>query len=244
MSKRYLALLIIAVTVAAAVGCLLAVAALTFSSYGDFFGQAPAETPTPTKTFVPTFTSTPIVVPSPTDTPSPTSEPMPTAPPETPIPTQPPTPSLGPPTNTPVPPPPAPTPTPRPPTPTNTPQPTYDYHYVSGPDKDACHPGYCLPEIGGMVIDAQGNPLDNFSRVWLKLESAAFGVQYCLTGDPGQMLQAGQFKFQSAGLKFGVYTLTVVESQGGRSLSAPYEGKMNSLVRAGQQTNLIFQRNY
>ena len=243
MNKRSLALLIIAVTVAAATGCLLAVAVLTFSSYGDFLGQAPAETPTPTKTFVPTFTSTPAVVSSPTDTPSPTSEPMSSPPPEAPTPTQPPTPTLGPPTNTPVPPPPAPTPTPRPPTPTNTPQPAYEYHYLSGPSKDPCHPGFCLPEIGGMVVDPQHNPID-YPQVWMKMESAAFGVQYCLTGDQAQRLQPGQFKFQSGGLKFGVYTLTVLESQGGRPLSATYEGKMNSLVKAGQQTNLIFQRNH
>ncbi len=241
MNKRSVAILIISVTVAAAIGCLLAVAVLTFSSYGDFLGQAPAETPTPTKTFVPTFTSTPAVVSGPTDTPSPTSEPLPSTPPETPIPTQPPTPTLGPPTNTPVPPPPASTPTPRPPAPTNTPQPSYEFYYVSGPIKDTCLPEWCLPEIAGIVIDAHGNPLDNFNAVWLKLESDSFGVQHCRTGDPAQMLQPGQFKFQSDGPRFGEYTLTVVQGPGGSALSAPLWEKMNAWSKA-QQTYIVFQK--
>ncbi len=241
MDKRFLAILIIAVTAAAAIGCLLAVGVLTLSSYGDLFSQAPAETPTPTKTFVPTFTSTPAVVSSPTDTPSPTSEPMPSPPPETPIPTQPPTPTLGPPTNTPVPPPPASTPTPRPPAPTNTPQPVYEYYYVSGPIRDFCHAGFCLPEISGEVRDAQGNPIDRY-LVWIELDSDRFGVEYCAVGDEHKMLQPGQFKFEShGGQLFGDYRLTVIRSQGDPTpLSATAYLKMRSLK--SQQTEIIFQK--
>lgn len=235
MNKRSLVLLILATVITTAPGC----------SIGDFFGQKPAATLTPTKTLVPTFTSTPTIVPGPTETPVPASTEMPTMLPETPIPTETATPTLGPPTNTPAPPPPAPTPTPRPPAPTNTPQPVVEFHRVAGPIKDPCFPGWCLPEIRGTVVDAQGNPLDNFNRVWLKLDSVTFGVEHCATGEEAQMLQPGQFKFGSPnGLKFGVFTLTVVRSPGGDPLSAPYEGKMNSLVKAGQQTGIVFQRTY
>lgn len=230
MSRRILALLIIPVTVAAAIGC----------SFRGFPGLEPTATPTPTKTFVPTFTATPTIVPSPTETRVPTSTPEP------PTPTQPPTATLGPPTSTPTPRPAAPTPTPKPPPPTKTPQPAYEFHYMSGPTKDPCHPGWCVPEISGVVNDAQGNPLDNFNRVWLKLESETFGVEFCATGDEVKALQPGHFKFGSPdGQLFRQYTLTIVRSPGDQTpLSAPLEEKMNSYTRGGQQTNIIFQRNY
>jgi len=236
MNRKSLVLLILAVVITTALGgC----------SIRDLFGQKPAATPTPTKTFVPTFTSTPAVVPGPTETPAPTSTPMPTMLPQTPTPIETATPTLGPPTNTPTPRPPAPTPTPKPPAPTNTPQPAYEFHKVSGPIKDPCHPGFCLPEISGIVIDAQGNPLDNFNRVWIELDSQIFGVQYCATGEEALMLQPGQFKFNSPdGQKFGEYTMRVVRGPGGDPLSAPYQGKMNALAKAGQQTGIIFQRTH
>ncbi len=233
MSKKYPILLIIAIIMAMILGC-------SIGGY-SLVKLEPTATFTPTKTLVPTFTATPTVVLSPTDTPAPTATPMPTTPPEPPTPTHTPTPTLGPPTNTPTPRPPAPTPTPRPPTPTKTPPPVYQYYHVSGPIKDRCHPGYCLPEISGEVRDSQGNPIDNFNAVWMKLESDAFGVQWSRTGDQAQLLQPGQFKFQSEGLVFGEYTLTVFDAQGGRPLSAPLQQKMVAYTRA-QQSNIIFQK--
>lgn len=242
MNRRSLALLIGAVLAAMIFGCSIAmtVGAVALGwPVGDLLGLGPAATLTPTKTFVPTFTATPSIVPSPTATQAPTSTPEP------PTPTQPPTPTAAPPTNTPTPRPPAPTPTPKPPPPTNTPQPVYEYHHVSGPIKDPCHPGWCLPEISGVVWDAQGSPLDNFNRVWIKLESETFGVQYCATGDETLALQPGHFKFNSPdGRVFRTYTLTVVRSPGGQALSAPLDEKMNSIVKGGQQTNIVFQRNH
>ena len=110
------------------------------------------------------------------------------------------------------------------------------------PTKDRCDPGWCLPEISGTVLDAEGNPLNNFTRVWLKLDSVGFGVQHCITGDEAKMLQPGQFKFSSEGLEYGEFTLTVVEAPGGRELSASYWGKMNAIRKAGQQTGIVFQK--
>jgi hypothetical protein len=241
MSRKNLVLLIAATVVATTVGLSILATAVAII-FDSSLGGGPAESPTPTKTLVPTWTATPTIVPSPTDTPTPTETPTPTTPPETPTPTQPPTATPGPPTNTPTPRPPAPTATPRPPTPTNTPQPVYQYYHVSGPVKDPCHPGVaCLPEVSGQVQDSQGNPVDNFNAVWLKLQSEAFGVQWCRTGDPAQMLQPGQFKFQSEGLLFGEYSLTVFDAQGGRPLSAPLEQGMSAYTRA-QQSNIIFRK--
>lgn len=242
MNRRSLALLIGALLAAMIFGCSVAmtVGAVALGwPIGDLLGLGPAATITPTQTFVPTFTATPSIAPSPTETQAPTSTPEP------PTPTQPPTATVGPPTNTPTPRPPAATATPRPPTPTNTPQPVYEYHHVSGPIKDPCHAGWCLPEISGVVWDAQGNPIDNFNRVWIKLESETFGVQYCATGDETMALQPGQFKFNSPdGRLFRTYTLTVVRNPGGQALSAPLNQKMNSIVKGGQQTNIVFQRNH
>jgi LysM repeat protein len=163
-----------------------------------------------------------------------------------PSPTPAPTPPAPPPTATPTSPGPAPTATPRPPTPTNTPSQGYLYHYVSGPIKDSCHPGFCVPEISGVVRDAQGNPIDNADAVWIKLESENHGTRYCRTGDPAQYLQPGLFKFVSPdGNLFGVYTLTVVRSQSDPTpLSPTYSFKMKSYATAGQQWNIVFQRNY
>jgi hypothetical protein len=243
MSRRLLTILVVALALALVCVVGASTAMVLGPSVGGLFG-APAETPTPTKTFVATFTATPSVQPSPTDIPEPTSTPEPTTPPEPPTPTQPPSPTVGPPTSTPKPLPPAPTATPKPPVPTNTPQPVYEFHHVSGPTKDPCHPGFCLPEIGGMVIDAQGNPIERYA-VWIKLESATFGVQYCAVGDTSKMLQPGQFKFQSNDLVFGEYTLTVVRGQGDPTpLSPPLRDKMNSYIGGGQQTNIVFQRNH
>jgi hypothetical protein len=240
MDRKNLVLLIIA-TVVATTFALVTIATMAAMMFGFSFGGEAAEPPTPARTLVPTWTATPTVVPSPTDTPTPTETPTPTTPPETPTPTQPPTATPGPPTSTPTPRPPAPTPTPRPPAPTNTPQPVYQYYHVSGPKKDSCHPGYCLPEISGEVQDSQGSPVDNFNAVWLRLESQAFGLEWCRTGDPAKTLQAGLFKFQSQGLVFGDYTLTVFDAQGGRPLSAPLEQGMSAYTRA-QQSNIIFRK--
>jgi LysM repeat protein len=134
-----------------------------------------------------------------------------------------------------------------PPTPTNTPvQAAYDYHLVQGPTKDACHPGFCVPEVSGIVRDAQGNPLVNAEAVWIKLVSTVHGTLYCRTGDPALLLQPGMFKFVSPdGDVFRDYTLTVVRSSGNPTpLSPTHEFKMNSYATAGQQSNIVFQRNY
>jgi LysM repeat protein len=142
-------------------------------------------------------------------------------------------------------------------TPTNTPKPatatptattaaSYEYQMVRQPDKDACHPGYCVPEVSGVVQDAAGNPLSNSTPVWIKLVSETQGTMYCRSGDPDQLLQEGLFKFVSKdGDVFGDYTLTVVRSQGDpTALSKTYSLRMNSHVAGGQQSNIIFKRNY
>jgi len=150
-------------------------------------------------------------------------------------------------TSTPTQPGPAPTATPRPPTPTNTPPSTaYQYELVQGPTKDPCHPGFCHPEVSGVVKDGRGNPLSNATPAWIKLDSETQGTMYCRSGDPAQLLQEGLFKFVSQdGDVFRLYTLTVVRGQGDPTpLSPTYQLKMNSFVRGGQQSNIVFQRNY
>jgi len=99
---------------------------------------------------------------------------------------------------------------------------------------------------GDVVQDAAGNPLSNSTPVWIKLVSENQGTMYCRTGEPSMYLQEGLFKFSSKdGDVFGEYTLTVVRSQGDPTpLSRTYELKMNSYVNAGQQSNIIFRRNY
>jgi len=158
------------------------------------------------------------------------------------------TPTTKPPTSTPTTAPSAPTATPKPPTPTPTTAPavSYEFQLVRQPDKDACHPGYCIPEVSGVVQDAAGNPLSNSTPVWIRLVSETQGTMYCRTGDPGQLLQEGLFKFVSQdGDVFGEYTLTVVRSEGDpTTLSKAYALKMNSYVGGGQQSNIIFKRNY
>jgi LysM repeat protein len=152
-----------------------------------------------------------------------------------------------PPTATPTQPGPTPTATPKPPTPTSTVSPgTYQYTMVREPDKDPCHPGYCIPEVSGVVQDGAGNPLSNSTPVWITLVSEKQGTMYCRTGEPSLYLQEGLFKFISKdGDVFGEYTLTVVRSQGDpTALSRTYWLKMNSHVNAGQQSNIIFKRNY
>jgi LysM repeat protein len=131
-------------------------------------------------------------------------------------------------------------------TPTTAPAVSYEFQLVREPDKDACHPGYCVPEVSGVVQDAAGNPLSNSTPVWIKIVSKNQGTMYCRTGDPGQYLQEGLFKFVSQdGNVFGVYTLTVVRSQADPTpLSPTYSLKMNSFVAAGQQSNIIFRRDY
>jgi LysM repeat protein len=178
----------------------------------------------------------------------------------TPAPTPTPTVSSGatatpqPPTATPTEPGPTPTATPRPPTATaQLPTPTstvstatYQYTMVREPDKDPCHPGYCVPEVSGVVQDAAGNPLSNSSPVWVMLISETQGTMYCRTGDPSLYLQQGLFKFSSKdGNVFGEYTLTVIRSEGDTTaLSPTYSLKMNSFVNAGQQSNIIFRSSY
>jgi LysM repeat protein len=141
-----------------------------------------------------------------------------------------------------------PTPTPKPatPTPTSTPKQAYEFRLVQGPTKDPCHPGYCLPEVSGTVLDAQGNPLSNDQRVWIKLQCDAYGTLYGPTGDPARSMQPGLFKISSPdGGLFGSYTLTVLRSDTNPTpLSETYEFKMNSYVKGGQQSNVIFQKNY
>ena len=99
---------------------------------------------------------------------------------------------------------------------------------------------------GDVVQDAAGNPLSNSTPVWIKLVSENQGTMYCRTGEPSMYLQEGLFKFSSKdGDVFGEYTLTVVRSQGDPTpLSRTYELKMNSYVNAGQQSKIIFRRNY
>ena len=135
----------------------------------------------------------------------------------------------------------------KPATPTATqPAAAYEFQLVRQPDKDPCHPGFCVPEISGVVQDAGGNPLSNMTPVWIKLVSEHQGTMYCRTGEPSLYLQEGLFKFISeAGDVFGEYTLTVVRSQADPTpLSPTYGLKMNSYVAAGQQSNIIFKRNY
>ncbi|HUS69915.1 MAG TPA: LysM peptidoglycan-binding domain-containing protein [Anaerolineae bacterium] len=142
---------------------------------------------------------------------------------------------------------PTPTATPRPPTPTSTvPAGTYQFQMVQEPTKDPCHPGFCVPEVSGVVQDAAGNPLSNSTPVWIKLVSEKQGTMYCRTGEPSLYLQEGLFKFISKdGDVFGEYTLTVIRSQGDpTALSLTYWLKMNSYVNAGQQSNMILRRNY
>ena len=134
-----------------------------------------------------------------------------------------------------------------PPTPTSTtPAGSYDFTLVRQPDKDPCHPGFCVPEVSGVVQDGAGNPLSNSTPVWIKLTSENHGTMYCRTGEPSLYLQEGLFKFISEdGDVFGEYTLTVIRSQGDpTALSPTYGLKMNSYVAGGQQSNIIFKRNY
>jgi len=123
---------------------------------------------------------------------------------------------------------------------------TYQFQLVRQPDKDPCHPGFCVPEVSGVVQDAGGNPLSNATPVWMKLVSENQGTMYCRTGEPSMYLQEGLFKFSSPdGDIFGEYTLTVVRSQGDPTpLSPAYGLKMNSYVAGGQQSNIVFKRNY
>jgi hypothetical protein len=209
-------------------------------SLGGLLGQGAAATPTPTKTFVPTFTATPSVVPSPTQAPEPTSTPMPTMPPASPTPQVPPTATPGPPTSTPTPRPPAPTNTPKPPAPTKTPQPAYEYELIQDPTKDFCHPGFCMPEVSGQVLDAQGNPVARY-LVTIKMDSPVFGVMYCAVGDEAKMLQPGQFKFDSPdGQVFGTYSLTVVANDRSTPLSPSYDLGGTSAMK-GQHTGIVFR---
>jgi LysM repeat protein len=152
-----------------------------------------------------------------------------------------------PPTATPTQPGPTPTATPKPPTPTSTvSSATYEYTMVREPDKAPCHPGYCVPEVSGVVQDAAGNPLSNSSPVWVMMVSETQGTMTCRTGEPSLSLQEGLFKFNSQdGNVFGEYTLTVIRSEGdSTALSPTYWLKMNSFVNAGQQSTIIFKRNY
>ena len=118
----------------------------------------------------------------------------------------------------------------------------YEYELLQEPQKDFCHPGYCLPEISGDVQDAQGIPVDRY-LVTIKLNSPVFGVQYCAVGDESKMMQPGQFKFETPdGRTFGEYTLTVVRSQGDPTpLSASYRLGGGSALK-GQHTGIIFRR--
>ena len=99
---------------------------------------------------------------------------------------------------------------------------------------------------GDVVQDAAGNPLSNSTPVWIKMVSEKQGTMYCRSGEPSLYLQEGLFKFISKdGDVFGEYTLTVIRSQGDpTALSWTYSLKMNSHVNAGQQSNIIFKRNY
>jgi hypothetical protein len=99
---------------------------------------------------------------------------------------------------------------------------------------------------GDVVQDAAGNPLSNSTPVWIKMVSEKQGTMYCRTGEPSLYLQEVLFKFISKdGDVFGEYTLTVIRSQGDpTALSRTYWLKMNSHVNAGQQSNIIFKRNY
>ncbi len=134
-----------------------------------------------------------------------------------------------------------------PPTPTSTtPAGAHEFTLVRQPDKDACHPGFCVPEVSGVVQDGAGNPLSNMTPVWIKIVSENHGTMYCRSGDPVKYLQEGLFKFVSQdGDVFGEYTLTAVRSEGDPTpLSPTYWFRMNSHVAGGQQSNMIFRRNY
>jgi hypothetical protein len=94
------------------------------------------------------------------------------------------------------------------------------------------------------VYDAQGNPLDG---VTIKLEAAPpIGVRFAVSGDQTKMLQPGQWKLEFDGYMIGEYKLTVVRGQGDPTpLSQTYaDFKMRACQKAGQQSNIIFQRNY
>jgi hypothetical protein len=112
---------------------------------------------------------------------------------------------------------------------------------VQQPQKIQCDPGTCVPAISGDVRDAQGNPVDRY-LVTIKLESQTFGVAWCAVGDASKMLQPGQFKFESPdGQRFGVYSLTVVRSQGDPTpLSQTYEIK--GVSRDSNHWGIVFQR--
>jgi hypothetical protein len=231
MSSRRLAFFLWPLLVAMLLGC----------SISGLLGQEAAATPTPTKTFVPTFTATPIVVATPTDTPEPTATATPMEPTIAPPPPESPTPTVGPPTSTPTPRPPAATPTPKPPAPTKTPAPVYEYDMIQAPTKDFCHPGYCIPEISGQVLDNQGNPVSRY-LVTIKLNSPVHGVKYCAVGDEAKMLQPGQFKFESPdGQVFGDYTLTVVRSEGDPTALSETYSIGGSAAAKGQHTGIIFR---
>lgn len=132
------------------------------------------------------------------------------------------------------------------PTPSTVPVGAYEFQLVREPDDRPCQPGVCIPEVTGVVQDAAGNPLSNFTWVWIKLVSGKQGTMYCRTGDPSLSLQEGLFKFISQnGDVFGEYTLTVVRSQEDPTpLSPTYDLEMNSHENAGQQSNITFKRNY
>jgi len=105
---------------------------------------------------------------------------------------------------------------------------------VQQPQRDPCHAGTCVPAIKGDVLDAQGNPVDRY-LVTIKINSSAFGVQYCPVGDESKMLQPGQFKFESAdGRVFGDYTLTVVANDRTTPLSQDYQLSMTAITKANQ----------
>jgi len=80
----------------------------------------------------------------------------------------------------------------------------------------------------------------------MKPASENQGTMYCRSGEASLYLQEGLFKFSSKdGDIFGEYTLTVIRSQADpTALSRTYSLKMNSYVNAGQQSNIIFKRNY
>jgi len=117
----------------------------------------------------------------------------------------------------------------------------YEYDLLHGPTKDFCHPGYCIPEVSGVVQDAQGNPVDRYA-VAVKMDSPTFGVLYCAVGDEQKVLQPGQFKFGSPdGRVFGEYKLTVVRAPGDpTALSATYDLGGSSALK-GQHTNIVFR---
>lgn len=231
--RRAIALLITIFILVGVSGCAL----------GELVSQAPTATPTPSRTPKPTFTPLVIETPTPEATPTATNTPV-VVPTDTPTPAPSPTAT---PTDTPIPPPTATSP-PQPPTatPTDTPTPeTKPCSYVEGSREKTAggKPGAGPPilEVEGYILDAVGNPLNNYG---VYFEHVNLGEHCVVSGDPTHTWQPGQWKhsfWSSPGAKTKYY-LTVMEgcAPGARVLSPKTEFGFSWWGDAGHQFNIIF----